>query len=173
MIGYAQVRKLDRVKLDLSFLQGRLRLPWVTMVFVLGFVIEAMLAVRLWLQMNDGGATTSGLESGLLSITDLLVSPFKDSDPSVARDQGSAFFEFATLVAVEAYLIGTLAIVLSIVAIRTAVFTIRKAAAAKRGHDLRKLSMQGNGRPSTTTPAPTPVPPVALAATANFEEMQR
>ena len=55
--------RLNDVRPDLSFLAGGLHLPWVTMVFLTGFIIEAMLAGRLWLQLNNEDADATGLKA--------------------------------------------------------------------------------------------------------------
>jgi uncharacterized membrane protein YciS (DUF1049 family) len=137
MVGYAQARNIERWRPDLSFLAGVLHLPWVTLVFLTGFIIEAMLAGRLWLQLNNEDADATGLKAILISVTDALVSPFKGYDSTVLTERSSGVFEFSTLVAVEAYLIGTLAIVLAIVAIRFMSFITEQFVAAKKRHDLR------------------------------------
>jgi uncharacterized membrane protein YciS (DUF1049 family) len=156
MVGYAHARKGEalRARLDLSFLESALHLPWVTMVFLTGFIIEAMLAGRLWLQLNNEDADATGLKAILISVTDALVSPFKGYDSTVLTQRSSGVFEFSTLVAVEAYLIGTLAIVLAIVAIRFMSFLTEQFVAAKKRHDLRaraQITLQRR----TSVPAPS------------------
>jgi uncharacterized membrane protein YciS (DUF1049 family) len=141
MVGYAHTRNADgqaeRLRLDLSFLAGGLHLPWVTMVFLTGFLIEAMLAGRLWLQLNNEDADATGLKALLVSVTDFLVSPFRGYESTVLTERSSGVFEFSTLVAVEAYLIGTLAIVLTIVAIRFMSFFTEQAVAVRKRQELR------------------------------------
>jgi uncharacterized membrane protein YciS (DUF1049 family) len=111
----------------------------VTFVFVTAFIIEALLAARLWLQMTTN-APSSGLEALVISITDVLVSPFRGYETAVIGERASGIFEFSTLVAVEAYLIGTLVIVLMIVATRFLAFSATQAIATKRRLDARKAS---------------------------------
>src|SRR5688572_30875977 len=139
MVGYAHARKGEalRARLDLSFLESALHLPWVTMVFLTGFIIEAMLAGRLWLQLNNEDADATGLTALLISITDFLVSPFEGYGSTLVTERSSGVFEFSTLVAVEAYLLGTLAIVLAIVAIRFMSFFTEQAVAVRKRQELR------------------------------------
>src|SRR5688572_29454214 len=173
MVGYAHTRNADgqaeRLRLDLSFLAGGLHLPWVTMVFLTGFLIEAMLAGRLWLQLNNEDADATGLKALLVSVTDFLVSPFSGYESTVLTDRSSGVFEFSTLVAVEAYLIGTLAIVLAIVAIRFMSFFTEQAVAVRKRQELRaktRIKLQRRTPVSVQAAnAESPAPEVASAAT--------
>jgi uncharacterized membrane protein YciS (DUF1049 family) len=171
MVGYAHARKpegsTERLRLDLSFLAGGLHLPWVTMVFLTGFIIEAMLAGRLWLQLNNEDTDATGLKALLVSVTDLLVSPFSGYESTVLTERSSGVFEFSTLVAVEAYLIGTLAIVLAIVAIRFMSFFTEQAVAVRKRQELRartRIKLQRRTPVSVqAVNAESPVPDVAAA----------
>ena len=171
MVGYAHARKAkrqsERLRPDLSFLTGALHLPWVTMVFLTGFIIEAMLAGRLWLQLNNEDADATGLTALLISITDFLVAPFEGYGSTLVTERSSGVFDFSTLVAVEAYLLGTLAIVLAIVAIRFMSFFTEQAVAVRRRHELRastRITLQRRTPiPAETETEATPVPaPVAV-----------
>ena len=166
MVGYAHARKAEGWKPDLSFLAGGLHLPWVTMVFLTGFIIELMLAGRLWLQLNNEDADATGLTALLISITDFLVSPFEGYGSTLVTERSSGVFEFSTLVAVEAYLLGTLAIVLAIVAIRFMSFFTEQAVAVRRRRELhartRIMLQRRTPIPAETEKEATPVPaPVA------------
>jgi hypothetical protein len=171
MVGYAHTRnaegQAERLRLDLSFLAGGLHLPWVTMVFLTGFLIEAMLAGRLWLQLNNEDADATGLKALLVSVTDFLVSPFRGYESTVLTERSSGVFEFSTLVAVEAYLIGTLAIVLAIVAIRFMSFFTEQAVAVRKRQELRartRINLQRRTPvPVQAANADSPVPEVAAA----------
>ena len=168
MVGYAHARKAERqterLGPDLSFLAGGLHLPWVTMVFLTGFIIEAMLVGRLWLQLNNQDAGATGLTALLISITDALVSPFRGYGSTLVTERSSGVFEFSTLVAVEAYLIGTLAIVLAIVAIRFMSFFTEQAVAVRKRQELRartRIKLQRRTQvPIHDGDAETPVPAV-------------
>ncbi len=173
MVGYAHARKSDepveRLRLDLSFLAGGLHLPWVTMVFLTGFLIEAMLAGRLWLQLTNEDTDATGLKALLVSVTDFLVSPFKGYESTVLTERSSGVFEFSTLVAVEAYLIATLAIVLAIVGIRFMSFFTEQAVAVRKRQELRaRTSIKLQRRtpvPVHETSAEMPVVAQAISAT--------
>lgn len=106
----------------LSLVADSLRFPWVTLVFLTGFSIVALLAGRLWLQMSDPSTTQSGAPGFLLSVTEFFVAPFESRQPSTLASSTTGIFEYSTLVALEAYLIATLVIVFAIVAARVAVF---------------------------------------------------
>ena len=173
MVGYAHARKsegpTERLRFDLSFLAGGLHLPWVTIVFLPGFLIEAMLAGRLWLQLNNEDADATGLKALLVSVTDLLVSPFNGYESTVLTERSSGVFEFSTLVAVEAYLIGTLAIVVAIVAIRFMSFFTEQAVAVRKRQELRartRIKLQPRTPvPVHDTSALMPVPAQVISAT--------
>ena len=173
MVGYAHARNAERqtegLRPDLSFLAGGLHLPWVTMVFLTGFIIEAMLAGRLWLQLNNEDADATGLKAILISATDLLVAPFRGYESTVLTERSSGVFEFSTLVAVEAYLIGTLAIVLGIVAIRFMSFMTEQAVEIRKRHELRartRITLQRRVPVSVhDADAETPAPAPTIAAT--------
>jgi hypothetical protein len=83
--------------------------------------MTGLLAVRLWLQMSDPSGAGSGARGVLFSVTEVLVAPYRGHEPEVLPVASSAVFEFSTLLALQAYLVATLAIVLVIVAARLVV----------------------------------------------------
>jgi hypothetical protein len=160
MAGYVHAHKLQRTRVDLSFLAAGLHLPWVSLAFLTGFVIEAMLAGRLWLQMTEANAT--GLQRVLISITDVLVAPFSRGESAGLANRANGVFEYSTLIAVEAYLIATLAVVLVIVAMRFLVFGTTTAVGLKRRHDIRRrtrlIARRGTKiEPATPESGPAPI----------------
>lgn len=103
--------KLDGVVREILDYFGRIRFSAARSALTclaVGLTIEALLGLRVWAQISNhslhGGPL--GLVFGL---TDLLVQPFRSFEPSQPiRETG--IIEIATLVAMEAYLIGTLAL---------------------------------------------------------------
>ena len=80
--------------------------PLLIMTFI---VIEALLATRI-----AGQATSQEpnwwVFGGILTVTDVLVAPFRNLQPEpIVKDTGVV--EFSTLVALEAYLVGFLALI--------------------------------------------------------------
>ena len=153
MAGFS-LPKASHPRFDLALVADGLRFPWVTMVFVAGFTIAALLAVRLWLQMGDPSTTDSGVRGFLLSVTAFLVSPYQSQDPEILASPTNGIFEFSTLVALQSYLIATLAIVVTIVAARVTVFVAAQLAMAKaakaRKHPvitLRPAAVPARSRP--------------------------
>ncbi len=67
--------------------------------------LEAMLGVRLWIQLTSQADT--GLARALMTITGPLVAPFRGFDVASTRPTG--IFEFATLAAMEAVLVAAIA----------------------------------------------------------------
>jgi hypothetical protein len=83
------------------------RLPHPALVIALaGAVVETLLGLRLWAQLSAQEA--SGLTAALFQLTDILVGPFRDVEPT-ATVKSTGIFELATLMAIEVYLIVTLA----------------------------------------------------------------
>jgi hypothetical protein len=169
MAGYVHAHKLQRTRVDLSFLVAGLHLPWVSLAFLTGFVIQAMLAGRLWLQMTEANAT--GMQRVLISITDVLVAPFSRGEASGLSDRANGIFEYSTLIAVEAYLIATLAFVLLVVGARFLVFSGTTAVALKRRRAIRRVAPAVARRGTKlqpagpeATPAPESVPGAAPVA---------
>jgi len=138
MASYAHAHKAQGARLNLSFLAGGLRFPWVSLTFLFGFIIQAMLATRLWLQLNN--TDLSGMRHALITVTDVLVSPFQNGDSTGLQDRANGVFEYSTLIAVEVYLLAMLAIIAVIVALRFAVFGVRTGVALKRWHSRRATS---------------------------------
>jgi hypothetical protein len=150
-------RKSGQSGVDLTFIANSLRFPWVTLVLVTGLTIAALLAGRLWLQMSEAsGTTTSGASGILLSVTETLVSPYRGQDQEPLASS-NAIFEFATLLALKAYLVATLAIVLIIVAARVIVLAVtvatHDAEARVPAHKRAIFTLQPIGVAASSTPA--------------------
>ena len=152
MASYAHAHKAQGARFNLSFLTGGLRFPWVSLTFFFGFVIESMLATRLWLQLNN--SDLSGVARALISVTDVLVSPFHNGDSSGVQDRANGVFEYSTLIAVEVYLLAMLAIIAVIVALRFAVFGVSTGVALKRWHSRRATRQAAVARAQKNAPAP-------------------
>lgn len=77
-----------------------------------GAAIEALLGARLWAQL-----TAQSVDSGILLLvfdaTEPLVSPFRGYEPSLPIKQ-TGILELATLIAIQAYLIAAIALLLLI-----------------------------------------------------------
>ena len=131
MASYTLSKRSHQHRIDLSLIADSLRFPWVTLVFVTGFSIAALLAGRLWLQMGDPSTTKSGARGLLLSITEFFVSPVRGQQSSNPTSSTNGVFEFATLEALQAYLVATLFIVVAIVAARVAMFVASQDEATK------------------------------------------
>jgi hypothetical protein len=83
------------------------RLPHPALVIALaGAVVETLLGLRLWAQLSAW--EVSGLTAVLFQVTDVLVGPFREVEPA-ATVKSTGIFELATLMAIEVYLIVTLA----------------------------------------------------------------
>lgn len=72
-----------------------------------GLLVESLLAFRLWVQVTDR-VIAGGLLAALFSLTTVLVSPFLSFEPSVPI-KTTGIVEIATLAAIDAYLIATVA----------------------------------------------------------------
>jgi hypothetical protein len=80
------------------------RLAW--LVLLTGLVVEGLLAFRLWVQITNQSLTSSAM-SLLFEASTFLISPFASMETTQPiKDTG--VLEFATLVALEAYLAATL-----------------------------------------------------------------
>jgi hypothetical protein len=88
------------------FFSDRLALP----LLAAGAAIEALLLLRLWAQLTDRDVQ-SGVWRLLFLASDLLVRPFRSFDPETTLKQ-TGIFQVSTLVAIEAYLVGTAAALL-------------------------------------------------------------
>jgi hypothetical protein len=143
--------RLHQDRVDLSLVADCLRFPWITLVFLAGSTITALLAARLWLQMSDPSSTETGAGGVFLSVTEFLVSPYRDHESATVNSAG-AIFEFSTLLAVQAYLIATLTIVLAIAAARLAIFVASRETEAKPLRRRAVFALQpvaaGRGTPS-------------------------
>jgi uncharacterized membrane protein len=116
MIGYpnlhlrhgASVRRMPRPSLRITTFQAIIGLVLVTL------SIEGLLAARFFIQL--AADTSLGVNKALLSATNILVSPFSRFETShVESERASGFFDFATVVAAEFYLIAAIVIGLLVV----------------------------------------------------------
>ncbi|MPZ48370.1 MAG: hypothetical protein GEU75_03500 [Dehalococcoidia bacterium] len=80
------------------------RLAW--LVLLAGLIVEGLLAARLWAQLTRQSLETWLMRS-VFSATDFLISPFQDLEPSQSIRM-TGVLEFATLVAMEVYLVAIL-----------------------------------------------------------------
>jgi hypothetical protein len=110
---------------------GRLILQFL----IAGVVVEAILAARVWFQLTSQGAD-AGLTGLVFRISEGLISPFVHLEP-VTPIKTTGIIELSTLVAMEVYLVATLAAVVLVVfgrqffRILRHVFSRRAAAAAE------------------------------------------
>jgi hypothetical protein len=88
-------------------------------------LVEALLATRI-----AGQATSQDPDwwvfGGLLTLTDVLVSPFRDIKPEPSFKE-TGVVEFATLVAFEAYLVAGLALIFLIQLVHIGAWFVRRA----------------------------------------------
>jgi hypothetical protein len=108
------------------------RLAWI--VFFTGLTVEALLATRLWAQLTHQ-SITSGALAMVFDVTGFLISPFADMEPSQPI-KSTGVLEFATLVALNAYLAATLAGLLALFILPKLVrLVLWASAAAARASD--------------------------------------
>jgi hypothetical protein len=85
----------------------------IAMIVLLVLLIEAFLGLRVWVQSTDGEVDSDGMES-LYEITDALAAPaaiLTGDEPL----QASGVVDFTVLVAIEAYAVAALALIVAIV----------------------------------------------------------
>jgi hypothetical protein len=106
----AHQMRAERTKVGLN-LAGRIRV-WAGRLMLIcllgGITVQALLGLRMWAQLT-GQTVSEGILGFVYGATDFLVSPFEHYD-TVQPIKQTGVFEVATLTAVEAYLIGVLAV---------------------------------------------------------------
>jgi hypothetical protein len=102
------------------------------LVLLLGSAIVALLVLRVWLQLT-GDTSTGGLIGTAYDASGVLASPFKSFEPSTPM-KTTGILEFSSLVAIEAYLIATMATLTLLLTLRLAL-----AAAPHIVHDKKRL----------------------------------
>jgi uncharacterized membrane protein len=111
MIGYPNLhlrhgtsdRRISRPSFQITTFQTIVGLVLVTL------LIEGLLAARFFIQM--AADTSLGVNKALLSATSILVAPFSRFETSqVESERASGFFDFATVLAAEFYLIAAIVI---------------------------------------------------------------
>jgi hypothetical protein len=85
-----------------------IKLGPIGLICLAGIIIEALLALRVWAQLTS--QPESGVVSVILGVSGLLVAPFRGFEGSPPL-QETGILEFATILAIEAYLVGWLAAV--------------------------------------------------------------
>jgi len=120
-------------------------------------VLEALLGYRLWAQLTT--QADKGTTDFVIDVTNAMVAPFRSLDVKTTRDTG--LFEFATLAAMEAVLVGALALITGIFVIgnftrisyRIATRGRRRSAAARMESDTLIPA-----RPARVTASPEAIP---------------
>jgi uncharacterized membrane protein len=111
MIGYpnlhlrhgTSVRRMPGPSLRITTFQAIMGLVLLTL------MVEGLLAARFFIQM--AADTSLGVNRALLSATSILVAPFSRFETSqVESERASGFFDFATVLAAEFYLIAAIVI---------------------------------------------------------------
>jgi hypothetical protein len=91
-----------------------------------GAVIELLLAVRVWAQVT-GRPVADGLLGLVFDLSGRLVGPFSGFEPSARTIKSTGILEISTLVAMEAYLLATIAAVVLVLLVRSLVGAIQRA----------------------------------------------
>lgn len=88
-------------------------------VSIAGAAIIAVLSLRVWLQLS--GDAQTGLVGNLYDLGGWFAAPFRPFEPSTPI-HNTGILEFSTLVAIEAYLVGTLVALTVLLSARIALF---------------------------------------------------
>src|SRR6266540_3771203 len=123
---------------------ARLRYHPMGVLALTGFVIEALLGLRLWVQLSN--SPISGTTVLLMDVTNKLVSPFRSLDGVVPIKQ-TGILEFATLAAIEAYLVLALALVLLFFAGGEIFRDISRMVSAKHHSSVRRTEARNSRHP--------------------------
>jgi len=97
--------------LDIRYMPGRLCLS----LFLICTAVEAVLLGRLWVQLS-GGSVTDGFFGHLYAWTNPIVAPFRGYEGTVPI-RVTGIFEFATLAAMEFYLVVTLIVIVTLLVV--------------------------------------------------------
>jgi hypothetical protein len=127
-------------------------------------VVEALLVGRMFVQLAYEPQVT-GIAGTVLMLTDPLVSPFRELEgTAILHDTGVV--EFATLTAMEAYLVGTIVFVLALLFWSEFLHMYRRVAAYfyERGQRRQAVVSNEAAVPEAQPASITPVPDVSPAA---------
>lgn len=109
-----------------------------------GLVVQAVLLTRVWLQLV-GDTDRGGVAGFAYGLSDTLVAPFHRFEPfPPTQEQG--ILEFASLVAIEAYLVATMLVITVLLTLRLALLGGRTVVRHSRRRAAARISSVPSAR---------------------------